>query len=131
RPLGVIDGFLRPLPMKSPIFPALLAALLVVLPLSAQDPAKPLTASEKAAKAEEPKRPDNSGEGAPHAPSAEPATATRHRPQTVAAPAKGERIALVGNGLAERDVYYSRIETELHLRYPESELFLRNLGRPG
>ena len=38
---------------------------------------------------------------------------------------------LIGNGLAERDVYYSRIETELHLRYPEQQLFLRNMGHVG
>jgi glucose/arabinose dehydrogenase/cytochrome c551/c552 len=46
-------------------------------------------------------------------------------------PSKAERIVLLGNGLAERDVYYSRIETELNLRYPEHELFLRNMGRVG
>lgn len=68
---------------------------------------------------------------APHAPSEEPPTATTARAQQVAPPAKGERVVLVGNGLAERDVYYSRIETELQLRYPESELFFRNMGRPG
>ncbi len=67
----------------------------------------------------------------PHAPDAEPAAATSVRPQTVAPPSKNERIVLIGNGLAERDVYYSRIETELHLRYPAEELFLRNMGRPG
>ncbi|MEO7318416.1 MAG: PVC-type heme-binding CxxCH protein, partial [Chthoniobacteraceae bacterium] len=38
---------------------------------------------------------------------------------------------LIGNGLAERDVYYSRIETELHLRYPEHDLFFRNMGHVG
>lgn len=63
-----------------------------------------------------------------HAPSAEPAAATSARPQNVMPPAKGERIVLIGNGLAERDVYYSRIETELHLRYPDQELFFRNMG---
>ena len=67
----------------------------------------------------------------PHAPNAEPAAATAKRPQTVAPPAKGERIVLVGNGLAERDVYYSRIETELSLRYPTHELFFRNMGHVG
>ncbi len=68
---------------------------------------------------------------APHAPKAEPPTATSARSQSVAPPAKGERIVLLGNGLAERDVYYSRIETELHLRYPEHALFFRNMGKPG
>ena len=85
----------------------------------------------KAAKAEENARPNKSGPGAPHAPSAEPAAATTARAQTVAPPAKGERIVLIGNGLAERDVYYSRIEAELHLRYPDQELFLRNMGHVG
>ena len=67
----------------------------------------------------------------PHGLRAEPATATAQRPQLVAPPAKGERIVLIGNGLAERDVYYSRIETELALRYPERELFFRNMGHVG
>jgi hypothetical protein len=92
---------------------------------------KALTKSEQAAKAEEKKRPDNSGDGAPHAPEVDPPAATKARPQAVAPPAKGERIVLIGNGLAERDAYYSRIETELQLRYPDSELFFRNMGRPG
>ncbi len=68
---------------------------------------------------------------AAHAFTDEPATATTKRPQIVAPPAKGERIVLLGNGLAERDVYYSRIETELALRYPEHDLFFRNMGRVG
>ncbi|SKA97347.1 putative membrane-bound dehydrogenase domain-containing protein [Prosthecobacter debontii] len=76
-------------------------------------------------------RPDNSGEGAPHAPNAEPAAATSARPQEVAPPVEGERIVLIGNGLAERDVHYSRIETELQLRYPEKALYLRNMGHVG
>ncbi len=68
---------------------------------------------------------------AEHALTAEPATATTRRPQAVAPPAKGERIVLLGNGLAERDVYYSRIETELALRYPDQALILRNMGHVG
>src|SRR6187402_1672104 len=43
----------------------------------------------------------------PHAPTAEPATATSARSQAVVEPAVGERIVFVGNGLAERDVYFS------------------------
>ena len=70
-------------------------------------------------------------ENAPHALMPVPEAATTRRPQAVAAPEKGERIVFVGNGLAERDVYYSRLETELHLRYPESGLFLRNMGHVG
>ena len=49
----------------------------------------------------------------------------------VAPPAPGERIVFIGNGLAERDVYYSRLEAEFHLRYPDQKLFIRNMGRPG
>lgn len=67
----------------------------------------------------------------PHAPKALPPAATSARSQAVAPPARGERIVFVGNGLAERDVYYSRLETELHLRYPAQQLVVRNLGRPG
>ncbi|TLD70853.1 c-type cytochrome [Phragmitibacter flavus] len=80
---------------------------------------------------ERPKYPDNSGPGAPHAPQVEPTAATSVRPQAVAAPSQAERIVLIGNGLAERDVYYHRIETELHLRFPDQQLFLRNMGRVG
>ena len=52
--------------------------------------------------------PDNSGGAAPHAPNAEPPAATSARPQAVAPPTAGERIVFIGNGLAERDVYFSR-----------------------
>jgi mono/diheme cytochrome c family protein/glucose/arabinose dehydrogenase len=84
-----------------------------------------------AAKAEGKQRPKNSGDGAPHAPEVDPPAATKARAQAVAAPAKGERVIFIGNGLAERDVYYSRFETELQLRFPEAGIFLRNMGRPG
>jgi mono/diheme cytochrome c family protein/glucose/arabinose dehydrogenase len=67
----------------------------------------------------------------PHAPQAEPPAATSARPQAVAPPAQGERIVFLGNGLAERDVHYSRLETELHLRYPGHALFVRNMGHVG
>lgn len=106
-------------------------------PAQKKAPAKEDAAKKTAAKA--PKtdaqgeriRPDNSGDGGPHQPKAEPPAATAVREQIVAPPAKGERIVLIGNGLAERDVYYSRIETELHLRYPEQDLFFRNMGHVG
>ena len=78
-----------------------------------------------------PKKPAPAADVPPHAPSAEPAAATKSRAQTVAPPSKGEHVVLIGNGLAERDVYYSRIETELELRYPEQELFFRNMGHVG
>jgi mono/diheme cytochrome c family protein/glucose/arabinose dehydrogenase len=79
------------------------------------------------------KKPEPTAEHPAHAPNAEPptATATAARAQTVAPPTAGERIVLIGNGLAERDVHYSRIETELHLRYPDQALFLRNMGHVG
>ncbi|MGH7956138.1 MAG: PVC-type heme-binding CxxCH protein, partial [Opitutaceae bacterium] len=67
----------------------------------------------------------------PHAQMDFPAPATEARAQAVAPPAPGERIVFIGNGLAERDVYHSRLETELQLRYPESELFVRNMARSG
>ncbi|MBV6498618.1 MAG: hypothetical protein CJBNEKGG_00844 [Prosthecobacter sp.] len=60
-----------------------------------------------------------------------PDAASTRRPQNVTPPEKGERIVLIGNGLAERDVHYSRIETELHLRYPDRDLFVRNMGHVG
>ncbi len=47
------------------------------------------------------------------------------------APQKGERIVLLGNGLAERMMYFDHFETELHLRYPEADLIVRNMARPG
>src|SRR6185437_185205 len=43
---------------------------------------------------------------------------------------KGERIALVGNSLAERMNLYGHFETLLHLRFPEKELVIRNFARP-
>ena len=47
------------------------------------------------------------------------------------APVKNERIAFIGNGLGERFLDHPWFETELHLRYPESGLVVRNLCRPG
>ena len=70
-------------------------------------------------------------QNAPHALMPVPAAATTKRSQAVAPPQKGERVVFVGNGLAERDVYYGRLESELHLRYPQSELWVRNMGHVG
>ena len=70
-------------------------------------------------------------ENASHAKMPIPESATQRRAQGVAVPEKGERVVFVGNGLAERDVYYSRLEVELHRRFPESGLIVRNMGRPG
>jgi mono/diheme cytochrome c family protein/glucose/arabinose dehydrogenase/type 1 glutamine amidotransferase len=66
-----------------------------------------------------------------HAPHAEPATATSARPQQIAPPTLGERVVFIGNGLAERDLYYGQLETELFLRNPDKNIIIRNMGRPG
>ncbi len=47
------------------------------------------------------------------------------------APAEGEHIALIGNGLAERLQYYGYFETLLHQRFPDKKLTIRNLGHSG
>jgi hypothetical protein len=44
--------------------------------------------------------------------------------------AKGERIALVGNSLAERMNLYGNFETMLHARLPLHQLVVRNFARP-
>ena len=71
------------------------------------------------------------GSPTPHAPHEEPPDANRSRPQAATAPTPGERMVFLGNGLVERDVYFSRLETEFHLRYPNEKLIVRNMGRPG
>lgn len=76
-------------------------------------------------------RRDSEANTPPHALTEEPPEAVAKRAQGVAPPAVGERIVLLGNGLAERDVYYHRIETELSLRYPDKKLFFRNMGHVG
>jgi putative heme-binding domain-containing protein len=43
---------------------------------------------------------------------------------------KNERIALVGNSLAERMNLYGHFETYLHTRFPKLELVVRNFARP-
>ena len=43
---------------------------------------------------------------------------------------KGERIAFVGNSLAERMNLYGNFEALLHARFPDKELVVRNFGRP-
>ncbi len=93
------------------------------------DPAAAPKAAKKAqrppAKKAEPAKPG------PHADLPLPTAATTARPQAVAAPEIGESVVFIGNGLAERDVYYGRIETELQLRFPDRKLIVRNMGRPG
>jgi mono/diheme cytochrome c family protein/glucose/arabinose dehydrogenase len=40
---------------------------------------------------------------------------------------KGSRIVLIGNNLGSRMMNYGHFETEMHLRYPDSLLFIRNM----
>ncbi len=47
------------------------------------------------------------------------------------APASGESIVLIGNGLGERMVDHPYFESDLHLRFPGKNLVIRNLCRPG
>ncbi|MGB3851219.1 MAG: PVC-type heme-binding CxxCH protein [Tunicatimonas sp.] len=44
---------------------------------------------------------------------------------------KGSHVVLVGNNLPSRMMHYGRFETELQLRYPDSLLFIRNMGDGG
>ena len=43
---------------------------------------------------------------------------------------KGERIAFLGNSLAERMNLFGHFETGLHTRFPDKELVVRNFARP-
>ncbi len=43
----------------------------------------------------------------------------------------GTKIALVGNNLGSRMMNYGTFETEMHLRFPDHQLFIRNLCDPG
>ena len=40
---------------------------------------------------------------------------------------KGSRIVLLGNNLCSRMLNFGHFETELHLRYPDQQLFIRNM----
>jgi len=55
-------------------------------------------------------------------------TAAEAKPQLELKP--HDRIALVGNGLAERMRLYGNFEALLHTRFPEHELVVRNFGWP-
>ncbi len=55
-------------------------------------------------------------------------TAAEAKPQLELQP--HDRIALVGNGLAERMRLYGNFEALLHTRFPEHELVVRNFGWP-
>ncbi|MFM7209709.1 MAG: hypothetical protein ACKOY8_07815, partial [Verrucomicrobiota bacterium] len=111
-------------------FPALLlAALVAATPAFAQEKAAP---KKKVDKTSADWWPDNSkGSPTPHAPAENPPEAKMQRSQRGQAPGKGETIAFIGNGFAERETYYGRIETELQLRFPDRGFIVRNLGRSG
>ncbi len=105
----------------------------VVYTLAQADAKAPATPAESRAEARRRRQAANkeATANAAHALTAEPEAATSRRSQAVAPPAKGERIVLIGNGLAERDVYYGRIETALALRFPDHALIVRNMGHVG
>ncbi len=44
---------------------------------------------------------------------------------------KNDHIVLIGNNLASRMMNFGHFETEMHLRYPDSTLFIRNMGDGG
>lgn len=44
---------------------------------------------------------------------------------------KNDHIVLIGNNLASRMLNFGHFETEMHLRYPDSSLFIRNMADPG
>ena len=49
----------------------------------------------------------------------------------IKAPAKLERIVLIGNGLGERMIDHPYLETNFQLSFPKENLYIRNLCRPG
>jgi len=44
---------------------------------------------------------------------------------------KGSRIVLIGNNLGSRMMEFGDFDTELHTRYPDSMLYIRNICNPG
>ncbi|MDR8394666.1 hypothetical protein NC796_26235, partial [Aliifodinibius sp. S!AR15-10] len=44
---------------------------------------------------------------------------------------EGAHIVLLGNNLGSRMMNFGHFETELHTRYPDSSLFIRNMSDPG
>ncbi len=45
--------------------------------------------------------------------------------------AEKSRIVLMGNGFGSRMMHFGHFETDLHLLYPDHELFVRNMAREG
>ncbi len=93
--------------------------------LPKEEPKKPAP-KKKPAKKKEP-----ATANAPHSPQVDPPAAKTARSQKVALPMENERIVFVGNGLAERDTWFSRIEPEFHARFPGKKLIIRNMGKQG
>ncbi|MDZ7690805.1 MAG: hypothetical protein U5K69_06665 [Balneolaceae bacterium] len=44
---------------------------------------------------------------------------------------EGSHIVLLGNNLGSRMMNFGHFETEMHTRYPDSTLFIRNMSDPG
>ena len=44
---------------------------------------------------------------------------------------KGAHISLIGNNLGSRMMNYGYFETEMQVRYPDNQLFIRNMCDPG
>ncbi len=44
---------------------------------------------------------------------------------------KGDHIVFIGAGMASRMMHFNHFETELHLRFPEADLVIRNMGDEG
>jgi hypothetical protein len=44
---------------------------------------------------------------------------------------RGDRVMLIGNTLAERQMLFNHVETSLLIRFPDLQLTIRNLGRSG
>jgi mono/diheme cytochrome c family protein/glucose/arabinose dehydrogenase len=54
-----------------------------------------------------------------------------HAAPVLQAPASGEHIVMIGNGLGERMLDHPYFEADLHLRFPDKNLVIRNLCHPG
>jgi len=55
----------------------------------------------------------------------------KNEPSTSLKLDKGSHIVLIGNGLGSRMMNYGHFETELQLRYPDKELYIRNMCDEG
>src|SRR5581483_3752953 len=98
-------------------------------PLAAPKPQPPKPPeAKKEAKAEEKAEPLPGSDLLKHGPRpARPALSASKIPLEFI---KGERIAFVGNSLAEHFGKYGYFESLLHSRFPKQELIVRNFARP-